>query len=464
MSRLNVIVLFTDTQRHDSTGLGGNPLGLTPHFDHLAARGTYCETAVTPQPVCTPCRGCLQTGVYPTDPRSGVYRNAVPLPTDARTIAHHFNDAGYETSYLGKWHLSDETSASGAGPVPQERRGGWQRWLGTNCIELVCGAYDATVYDEANQPVVLPGYRSDALIDAGIRYLSEPKDQPFFLFLSLLEPHIQNTEQAYVAPQRTRDRYVGAWTPPDLDALPVHENPWTLSGEHPRFALADYWAMCERIDQGLGRLMDALESLGLADDTVVAFTSDHGTHMNTRNHHGKSSGHEASIRVPLGLWGGPFEGGGRRRELVSLLDLPPTLMDACGIDPPEYFHGRSLLPRLRGEGDWPDDVFVQVSQSGVERAVRTARWKYIVEAPDADGWHDMTAPAYAERELYDLAHDPYELRNLAGLKSHRAVADAMKQRLLRRMAAAGEPLPSVRDAEPCGGGQREVPASAVPTG
>lgn len=454
----NVVFFFTDTQRHDSTGLGGNPLGLTPHFDHLAQRGTYFANAFSPQPVCTPCRACLQTGVYPTDPRNGVYRNAIPIQADARTIAHHFNDAGYETAYIGKWHLSDESRGEHAlGPVPRELRGGWRRWRGTNCIELDCGAYDAKVYDEKNQPVALPGYRSDALIDEAVRYLREPKKQPFFMFLSLLEPHIQNTEGAYVAPDRTRGRYTGAWTPPDLAALPVVERPGTVSGEHPHVALADYWAMCERIDQGLGRLTDALRSLGLEDDTIVVFTSDHGCHFNTRNHHVKSSGHEASIHVPLGIWGGPFRGGGYREEVVSLIDLPPTLLEACGVGVPEHFHGRSLLPLIaRSTDDWPDEAFVQVSQSGVTRALRTRRWKYIVDAPDADGWSDPTASVYVERELYDLEHDPYELRNLAGLGSHRAVADGLKARLLRRMAAAHEPAAEIGNAQPLDSGQRMI--------
>jgi arylsulfatase A-like enzyme len=137
------------------------------------------------------------------------------------------------------------------------------------------------------------------------------------------------------------------------------------------------------------------------------------------------------------------------RELVSLIDLPPTLLDAAGLPVPPAMQGRSLLPLLRGERqDWPGEMFVQISESQVGRAVRTQRWKYGVVAPDKDGWREAASDRYREEYLYDLLSDPYELTNLSGLQSHTEVAAVLRERLIRRMVAAGEAPPIIEPAVP----------------
>jgi len=134
---------------------------------------------------------------------------------------------------------------------------------------------------------------------------------------------------------------------------------------------------------------------------------------------------------------------------VSLVDLPPTLLDAAGLPVPPEMQGRSILPLLRGERDgWPDDVFVQISESQIGRAVRTRRWKYSVVAPGKDGNSAAGSDAYAEDYLYDLQADPHELVNLIGFESHGAVADALRERLIRRMVAVGEEAPTIVAAPP----------------
>ena len=182
--RPNVIVFFVDQQRWDTTGVHGNPMGLTPNFDRLAAKGTHLYNTVTCQPVCGPARASLQTGLYATN--TGCFRNGIPLPRDAETLAHHFNDAGYRTGYIGKWHLASKD------PVPVEEQGGYQYWLAANVLEFVSEPYRTVMYDGAGDEVRLPGYRIDALTDAAIRYVDERREGPFFLFLSYLEPPHQN--------------------------------------------------------------------------------------------------------------------------------------------------------------------------------------------------------------------------------------------------------------------------------
>ena len=442
--RPNVIVFLTDQQRWDTTGLNGNPLDLTPNLDRFARRNTHAPLAFTPQPVCGPARSCLQTGMWATE--TGCFRNNIPLPPEPRTLAQEFNDAGYATGYIGKWHLASRE------PVPPGERGGYQSWLASNLLEFTSEAYQTVLYNEAEEPVRLPGYRVDAQTDVAIRFIDAQQQEPFFLFLSYIEPHHQNRLDDYPPPDGYRERYQGRWIPPDLAALggTTHQH------------LGGYYGQVKRLDEAFGRLLDALKSLDLSERTVVAFTSDHGCHFKTRNAEYKRSPHDASIHVPFAIGGPGFEGGGELPELVSLLDLPPTLLDAAGLDVPEQMRGRSLLPLTRGErAGWPDDVFVQISESSVARAIRTKRWKYAVDAPDKDGGKDPASDHYVEAYLYDTESDPYELENLIGLPTHREVADALGERLVARMVAAGEAAPDIERISTDKRGQRAVLADEV---
>jgi len=452
--RPNVILFFTDQQRWDCSGLHGNPLELMPNFDRLAREGTHVAHAFTCQPVCGPARACLQTGQYAT--QNGVWKNGIAPDTGAATLARAFRGAGYRTGCIGKWHLGSKRE----GPVPEAERAGYQDWLASNILEHTSTAYQTRLYNEAGTPVDLPGYRVDALTDAAIRYVDRRAGEanPFFLYLAHVEPHHQNHVDDSPPPVGERARYAGRWTPPDLAALPsFNAEEGTAVGGTAQKHLGGYWGMVKRLDEALGRLQDALISLGIAENTIVLFSSDHGCHFKTRNREYKRSGHESSIRVPTALWGPGFEGGGSLRELVSLVDLPPTLLDACGIEPPATMAGRSLRPLVSsGAADWPEEIFVQISEAGIGRAVRTHRWKYIVEAEAADEDGAGGASRYSERFLYDLTHDPYELTNLVASEAHAPVRQCMRERLLHRMAVAGEAAPQILPAPSRPSGQRKV--------
>lgn len=447
----NVVVLLTDQQRWDTTGLHGNPLDLTPNFDRMAGGGTHVRHAFTPQPVCGPARSALQTGRYAT--AVGCHRNGLPLPTDARTLAHEFAGAGYATGYIGKWHLAPGER----GPVAPEHRGGYDYWLASNVLEFTSDAYRTIVYDNDERPVLLPGYRTDALTDAAIRYAVDHRDEPFYLFVSYIEPHHQNELDTYPAPDGYAERYAGRWTPGDLAGAPEQGT----SAQH----MGGYCGQIRRLDEGLGRFLEALRTLGLGEDTIVCWTSDHGNHFKTRNFEYKRSWHESSIRVPLGLTGPGFAGGYQVNEMVSTLDLPPTLLDAAGIAVPDAMQGRSFLPLVRaGAPDptdptgvaatWPAEAFIQVSESAVARAIRTPRWTYAVVAPDAHPREDAGSDRYVEHALYDVVNDPYELDNRIGLATYREVAADLRARLVARMVEAGEPEPRIEPAAERKPGQR----------
>ncbi len=435
----NVIVFFSDQQRWDTSSLYGNPLNLTPHYDEMAVAGTHLFNCFTNQPVCGPARAILQTGLYATT--NGCYRNEIPLRHGQPTLGSIFRDNGFRTGYVGKWHLAS------LDPVPAAERGGYDYWLASNKLEYTSDAYDTNVYDNDCNTVKLPGYRVDALTDAAIRFIDRQQKERFFLFLSFLEPHHQNHLDNYPGPRGEEADLTGRWMPADLQAL------GGTAAQH----LPGYYSMVRRLDSALGRVRDALQSLDLQDDTILLYAADHGSHFQTRNDEYKRSCHDACTRIPGAFTGGCFDGGGRITELVGLVDIPPTLLQATGIDVPDYMEGESLVPLLSlGRPDWPKYLFIQMSESQVGRAVRTARWKYAARAPDVDGWAASGADTYVDDCLYDLHADPHELVNLRGLTSYDEVATHLRTLLKQRIRTVEGIDITIVPAPPRDPGQRAV--------
>ncbi len=431
--KCNVVVVLTDQQRWDTMGLYGNPLDITPNLDRLALDNTLVRHCSTCQPVCGPARASFQTGKYAT--RTGCFRNGIPLDrTRHRSLADYFNDAGYTTGYIGKWHLATEE------PVTEPNRGGYRYWFAANhgsekYLGLDSDAYCCHLFDGDNRLHQLPGYRTDGYFDLGIRFIDEHRDSPFFLMVSLLEPHQKNRFDSYEAPRGYAERYDGRWVPPDLAAA-NHGN------THAK--LGGYWGMCKRIDEGFGRLLDTLESFGLDDNTIVLFTSDHGCHFKTRASEYKRTAHESSIRVPCVLAGPEFRGGGAIQKNVSLVDLPPTLLDACGIAPDDDMDGRSILPLVGGGDDGrPDLAYVEFCDRHVGRAIRTTRWKYSVINRDSRSRNDARSDHYVEEYLYDLKHDPHEQANLAGRPGVTVIAENLRKILLDQIERVERKRPTI---------------------
>lgn len=431
----NILFILSDQQRNDTLGVHGNPLDLTPNIDAMALRGTCFKHAYSPQPLCTPARACLQTGMYSTS--NGSFTNGQKLDNSLPTIANVLNEQGYQTGYIGKWHLSNSQA------VKVSDRAGYRYWLAANSLEMCSGPYDLRLYNEACEQKRFPGYRVDGVTDAAIRFIDNQRDQkqPFFLFVSYLEPHFQNNSYSYPAPEVYKQRYQGAQMPPDLQAL---------SGSAAK-NWGGYCGMIKRIDESVGRLNDALISLNMKEDTLIIFTSDHGDHFETRNHFHKSSVHESSCNVPLVIDGPGFECGGLRNELVSLLDLPPTILDAANAAIPNTFQGKILHEQISAPDKDDATILIQVCMQnvGIERGLRTKRWKYGISARDIDDVKatDGTAIIYEERYLYDLENDPYELENLISLPQFQTVRDALRARLTHKMAAIGEPTPQIFQAD-----------------
>ncbi len=441
MSAPNILYFFTDQQRWDTCGCYNQPLDVTPNLDRMAEEGVRFENAFTCQPVCGPARACIQTGKYATE--VGCHTNHRMLPTDEKTIAHHLSENGYEVGYIGKWHLASFGPKDGPDnyrtrPVPPERRGGYRDyWLASDVLEFTSHGYDGYMFDgDGNRRDFPEGrYRVDAQTDWVLEYLqSRDGTRPFFLFLSYIEPHHQNDHHHYEGPHGSKEQFRDFVVPGDL----------VDTGGDWREEYPDYLGCIHSLDENLGRIRAGLERLGFADNTLTIYTSDHGSHFCTRNAEYKRSCHDGCIRIPMVVHGPGFEGGAVRDEPVSLIDTPPTVLAAAGVTPPGYMRGRPLQQLLsEGAGDWPGEIFLQISESHCGRAIRTRRWKYSVRAPEKTG-QDASSDIYVEDFLYDLEADPHERNNLVRDPRLEDVRRELAQTLIRRMAAAGEEPPEIR--------------------
>jgi arylsulfatase A-like enzyme len=441
MPQPNMIFILSDQQRWDTCGCYGQPMDTTPNLDRMAQQGVRFERAFTPQPVCGPARASLQTGKYPLE--VGAYTNGRMLPQDEETIAHLLSGAGYEVGYIGKWHLASRGPKGGPDdfqtkPIPEKRRGGYTDfWIASDLLEFTSHSYDGHMFDaDMNRREFPPNrYRVDAQTDWVLEYLeTRDRRRPFFLFVSYLEPHHQNDHQHYEGPRGSKERF-GDFVPPgDLVDL---DGDWRV--EYP-----DYLGCVNSLDRNLGRIRDHLAQLGLGENTLVIYTSDHGSHFRTRNGEYKRSCHEGCIRIPMIMQGPGFGGGKVIKELVSLIDLPPTILTVAGLQPPGYMRGNPLQGLENGRAiAWPKEVFLQISESHCGRAIRTEKWKYSVRAPERTG-QDPYSELYVEDFLYDLDNDPHEQRNLVSSDQCIKIRHELSQILKRRMVQAGEQEPTIR--------------------
>jgi len=437
MKKPNILVLFSDQQRWDTLGCYNPSVDFTPQLDRLAAEGLRCGNAFTCQPVCCPARACLQTGLHAT--QTGCYRNGIPLalPQSVPTLAEQFHQNGYQTAYIGKWHLSN----TGAQPVPPELRGGYRDyWLAVDTLEFSSTGIDGGfMFDKDGRRVGFGGYRVDKQTDFVLDYLQNREtDRPFFLFVSYLEPHHQNDAGHYQGPPGSKERFVHYPVPEDLRRFPGGD--WAR--EYP-----DYLGCCASLDENAGRIVRALKDQGLYEDTLIAYTSDHGSHFKTRNSEYKRCCHDGCTHIPMILRGPGFTGGTATEEMVSLIDLPITLLNAGGMEVPQGVQGNPLQRLAAGETEgWPEDVFIQISETHVGRALRTKRWKYSVRGLRRNGWLHAGAKAYREEFLYDLENDPHELRNLVRRAGYAEVRAELRARLIERMVEAGEQAPVIVEA------------------
>ena len=449
--RYNIIFYFSDQQRWDTCGCYGQPLNITPTLDFLAGQGVKFENAFSPQPVCGPCRALFQTGKYPTE--TGCFRNNIMLPPGVKTLAEYIEEAGYETAYIGKWHLAstgelekkpliDHTVTA----VPRKYRGGYTGfWRAADVLEFTSHGYDGYVFDEDDNRIDFKGYRADCINDFALEYLDQyTGEKPFFMTVSQIEPHHQNDHDCYEGPEGSKERFADFVLPHDLEVLKGN-----AAEEYP-----DYLGQCASLDENLGRLVDKLKEKGVYENTVIIYASDHGSHFKTRNRDDhlngyddyKRTGHDSALHVPLVISGGPFSGGKNIKELVSTESLPKTILAIAGVDVGDAMIGENLLDVVEKKNPGrPNQVFAQISESRVGRVARTEDYLYAVYAPGINGGEKGAADRYADDYLYDLKKDPWQLNNVVSDPAYAQAKEDMRARLLEWIEHAEGCRPEIVD-------------------
>jgi len=419
----NILFVFCDQLRASSVGYAGQEPVRTPRLDRFAAGAAVFTTAVSPLPVCTPYRAAMLTGRTPLS--TGVVINDLPLPPEEITLAEACREAGYDTAYIGKWHLDGPDRKAAVPPGP--RRQGFAHWEAANFDHN----YDHSVYFEGDgdEPKVWAGHDAEAQTTAAIGYLRGRRaaTRPFCLVLSWGPPH----HPYRTVPRRYLDLY-------DRDAIPARPN----CPAPPLDDLHGYYAQISFLDEQLGRLLDAVDEHGLADDTIVVFTSDHGDMHGSHGVYKKQWPWDESILVPFVLRFPPtVKPGSRFTFPISAIDVMPTLLGLAGVPVPARVDGIDLAPFIRGErndppeavllmnpcpfsvGDrrGPDQVPTYLGRRMEYRGVRTATHTYVrsIDGP----WL-----------LYDDVADPYQLDNLVGRPEH-APLQARLERLMRDLMA-----------------------------
>ncbi len=436
----NVIFFFTDQQRADTCGCFGQPLDITPNLDRIAADGVRFSNAFTPQPVCGPARAIFQSGLYATT--TGCFRNGIMLAHSTKTIANYFEEAGYENAYIGKWHLASEEGVPNkptidyqTSAIPVAHRGGYNGfWRAVDLLEFTSHGYGGYVFDENNKRIDFEHYRADAMTDFALEFLdARPKDKPFFMTISYIEPHHQNDRNHYEGPNGSKERFKECVIPEDLKAFSHGD----YLEEYP-----DYLGQCKSLDDNLGRLVEKLKEMGEYENTVIFFASDHGSHFRTRNRDKNLNGyddykrscHDACLRVPLVVAGGAYKGGLEVKELVSTESLAKSMLAAAEIEVGDAMIGERLIDVASGKTkDRENVVFAQISESRVGRVIRTERYTYAVVALSLDGGSAAYSDRYSDDFLYDNFVDPNQLNNLINSKQHIDIKAKLRTRLLKHI-------------------------------
>ncbi|HEX6987143.1 MAG TPA: sulfatase-like hydrolase/transferase [Planctomycetaceae bacterium] len=405
--RPNVLLLFTDDQRADAVGAFGHPVLKTPNLDSLVESGfvmnaAYCLGSDVGA-VCTPSRNMLLSG------RAYFRWEGRLAPPEPANWPDSMRAAGYETYHHGK-------------------KG--------NTATLIQARFDHNKYLKDDQQERLSGEPGREIVDEAIEFLkARDGDKPFFMYLAFGNPH-----DPRVAAERYRALYDRASIPLPANYRPVHpfDNgwmtgrdealaPWPRTEDEIRRHLHDYYATISGLDFHVGRLLATLDGLGLRGDTLIVFSSDNGLAVGSHGLMGKQNVYEDGLRVPLVL-NGPGIGKGRSDALVYLLDLYPTVLDLVGAEVPPGLDGRSFAGVLRGETDRHRDEIL-LAYEDVQRSLRDGRWKLI------------RYPHINRTQLFDLASDPHETRDLSTEPDQAERIERLMTLLAQRQEQFGDPAP-----------------------
>ncbi|MGD2175396.1 MAG: sulfatase, partial [Candidatus Brocadiaceae bacterium] len=332
----NLLLVFADQMRGQDMACAGNPQVHTPNLDALAEGGVLFENAVANNPVCTPSRASLLTGLYPLAHRA--LTNDLPVRTDGPSLGKVLREASCRTGYIGKWHLGGVPRDRFIPPGP-ERLGFDDYWAAWECHHRYFGAKYHLDTDHVH---TFEGYEPDGQTDLAIEFMQRYRDEPFALVVSFGPPH---------APyDQVPERYLAMYEAASVALRPNVPTDDPDGAVRRRRIMAQYYAAITALDANVGRMLDALEELGLDGRTLVVFTSDHGDMLGSQGRRKKEQPWEEAIVVPLLMrFPGLLAAGRRTPAVAGLTDLTPTVLDLMGVPVPEAMEGRSLAPLLKGD-------------------------------------------------------------------------------------------------------------------
>jgi arylsulfatase A-like enzyme len=463
--RPNILILYTDQQRWDALGANGNREIQTPNLDRLAAEGVNFDRHFVQNPVCMPSRASFLTGQYPSTLR--ITHMGVPVPPETVTLPRLLKNYGYRSANIGKLHFLPHANrdhrlihpdygfdhleiADEPGPYEDAYRAWVRRTAPDQLDRISLGLPPAAevwhdmmdVRDGVAHPAerfpkrALPFRGADGVTHTAfvaeqtLAFIEGQRAGPWLCVAGFYSPH-----SPWVSPRRFLDLYDPARLtlptfPPEVDA---RRGPGLCPDDELRAARHGYYAMVSEVDHHVGRILARLEELGLAEDTIVVFTADHGEWLGEHLRYGKGyPGDDGVSRVPLIVrWPAGARRPGRTvPAIVEAVDVVPTLLDCAAIQLPPHLQGRSLLPLLADDDPaaWPAGHDAALLENAGWKALRTDRYRFI-------------AAAGGKEALYDLARDPREYHDVAGEPAYAGVLAALRGRLLARLIERERPLP-----------------------
>lgn len=423
--RPNVIYLFSDEHRWHSISCTELPELKTPNLARLAEESAEFTQCISNYPVCSPYRAMLLTGRWPYE--TGIIDNGLPLFPDENTVGKAFQTADWRTSYIGKWHLH----GTRAEPFGFEHSMIWEK---TN------QHFDVSEYYPADNKAVVPkGYNATLMTDQALEFIEANRAQPFALFVSLNPPHANFTD----APEAKKALYPeGSLSKrPNWRSAPkgvTEESKFFSNNGWPYYE--GYHAHISAIDDEVGRVMRKLEELGMENDTILVYTSDHGSMFGSHGVGGKRQPYEESIRVPFFVrWPGRIDAKKKVNSLFGTIDVVPTLCGLAGVKAPSTCKGQDFSGYvIGGVGPHPESQFImhiaKANASGAEnhpaplfRGVRTKQHTYFVTDK-------------GEGSLFDNRTDPYQMKNLFNNADARTARDACEKMTRAWLTAASDPF------------------------
>lgn len=440
--RPNVLLIVSDDQRPDTLAALGNKVIQTPNLDRLVQQGTAFTRATCGNPICTPSRAEILSGC--SSFRSGVIDFGRPIDPELPLMARWFADAGYQTSYVGKWHNDGLPTDRGYARTNGLYRGGGGKWYEPQVDwagRPVSGYRGWIFQDDAgtkypDRGVGLTADISEKFAQAAVELIGQSASKPFFIHVNFTAPHdplMVHPEYAklYNADRMPLPANFAARHPFDhgnFDGRDEKLFAWPRTPEETRGELAAYYAVISHMDAQIGRILNAVKKAGKMENTIIVFSSDHGLGVGSHGLRGKQSMYEHTIGVPLIMRGPGISKDRRLTTQCYLRDLFPTLCDLAGIDGPgQQIDGRSLLPALHGEQQQVHPFIVGYFRH-FQRMIRDENWKLI------------EYPAVGRKQLFHISEDPYELNDLSDAPDHAARMAALSVELHRWLKDNDDPL------------------------